>query len=83
MAYTTGRPGDYVCICDRCGEKDYASKMTMEWDGLWLHKIGCFEERQPQDFVRGVPDFQNVPIARPQPADYFIAPNAVTPENLP
>jgi len=31
-----------------------------------------WEIRQPQDFVRGVPDTQITPWTRPEPADYFI-----------
>jgi hypothetical protein len=31
-----------------------------------------WEIRQPQDFVRGVPDTQIAPWLRPEPPDYFI-----------
>jgi hypothetical protein len=33
---------------------------------------GDWEPRQPQDFVRGVADFQAPPFTRPEPADVFI-----------
>lgn len=82
MAVTTFKAGDYVAICDWCGCKDHASNMQMEWDGLFVHKYRCWEARQPQDFVRGVPDFQNVPIPRPQAPDVFVAPGDVTPGDL-
>lgn len=86
MAVTRLREGDYVAICDRCGHKAHASDLQMEWDGLFVHKRGsghkCWEARHPQDFVRGVPDRQNVPIPRPWPADQFIQGN-INPEDYP
>jgi len=32
----------------------------------------CWEPRQPQDFVRGVADYQAPPWTRPEPQDQFI-----------
>jgi hypothetical protein len=32
----------------------------------------CFETRQPQDFVRGVADYQAPPFTRPEQSDQFI-----------
>ena len=31
-----------------------------------------YEPRQPQDFVRGVADFQAPPFTRPEPQDQFV-----------
>lgn len=64
-------PGDYLMVCDRCGFTMRSSESKKTWDGL----IVCpadFETRQPQDFVRGKEDKQNVPEARPRPEDVFL-----------
>lgn len=57
--------GDYNVICDRCGFKYKASETKLEWTGFLVCRT-CYEERHPQDFVRGVKDVQQVPIARPE-----------------
>lgn len=56
--------GCYNMICDKCGKKFKNTSIRVQWDGLQVCK-GCWEIRQPQDFVRGVQDSQQVPIARP------------------
>ena len=56
--------GDWNVICDKCGFKRKASECRMQWDNLFVCKE-CFDVRHPQDSVRGVPDYQAVPIARP------------------
>jgi hypothetical protein len=33
---------------------------------------GDFENRQPQDFIRGVPDYQAPKWTRPEQADQFV-----------
>ena len=51
-------------ICDRCGFKYKSFELFLEWDGLRVcHK--CWEPRQPQDFVRALPDPQPLPWTRP------------------
>lgn len=70
-------PGDWYRICDRTGFKVRAKHTKQEW----THNIvreQSFEERQPQDFVRGVYDYQNVPLPRPRSPDRFINPNLNT-----
>src|SRR6185295_18818765 len=69
---TTYRPGDFLRDCDRCGFTVYASETRKQWDGLIVCAIGCFEERHPQDFVRGRVDRQNVPDPRPVPTARFV-----------
>lgn len=69
---TTYRPGDFLRDCDRCGETVYASETAKQWDGLIVCIIGCFEERHPQDFVRGKVDRQNVPDPRPPGVSRFV-----------
>ena len=63
--------GNWNAICDVCGKQYKSTDLRKRWDNLWV----CFrdyEERQPQDFVRGVADTQVVPWARPQGADTFV-----------
>jgi hypothetical protein len=60
------RMGDYNAICDQCGfkYKRYGDNLKLQWNNL-LTCPKCYEERQPQDFVRGLKDRMTVPIARP------------------
>lgn len=45
----------------------------MEWNGLRVDgKV--WEPRQPQDLVKGVPDIQSVPDARPLGANVYVGP---------
>jgi hypothetical protein len=70
MTYVSG---DFWRICDVCGFKRRASQTSKRWDGLMVCRED-FEERHPQDFVRGRVDRQNVPNPRPEPTDVFIDP---------
>lgn len=59
--------GDWNAQCYQCGRKFKASTMRRNWQGYWV----CpphWEARQPQDFVRGVPDIQSPPWTQPMPA---------------
>jgi len=62
--------GDWEAICDVCGRKYKASKLKQRWDGLMCCPQD-WEIRQPQDFVRGVPDPQLVPWVRDEPQDQY------------
>ncbi len=58
-------PGQWNAICDECGQKFKSSQLMKRWDGLMV----CEQDwniRQPQDFVRGIPDPQATPWSRPQ-----------------
>jgi hypothetical protein len=69
--------GDFWRICEECGFKMRASQTHKRWDGL----IVCdadFEERHPQDFVKGVIDRQTVPDPRPEPVMASIGPLTTT-----
>jgi hypothetical protein len=72
--------GDWKAICDSCGRELKASELRKRWDGFMVC-AGDWEPRQPQDFVRGVADFQAPPFTRPEPADIFIPFNFVTSAN--
>lgn len=69
----TYKPGDFWRICDRSGFKVRASETAREWNGLIVRKED-FEERHPQDFVRGRKDRQRVPDPRPEPTANIIGP---------
>ena len=71
-------PADYLefgkwnVICQRCGVKYKNDEVEQEWTGLLVCKKKCFENRHPQDFVRGVPDDQSVPYTSPEPTDVYV-----------
>jgi hypothetical protein len=53
-------PGDWNAACSMCGRKRKASQLVRNWQGLWR----CPEHneiRQPQDFVRAIPDIVTPP----------------------
>lgn len=64
--------GDWNAICDGCGKKFKASQLRRRWDGFMVCEKE-WEPRQPQDFVRGVPDNMTPPWTRPAPADIFVS----------
>jgi hypothetical protein len=73
------RNGDYNAICDRCGCKFKFSQLKLEWDGLYVCTAnGCWEPRQPQDYVKGVMDNMAVPVSRPDQPNVFIQDEIVT-----
>ena len=63
--------GDWNAICDICGRHVKASELQKRWDGFMVCEMD-FEMRHPQDFVRGVADFQAPPFTRPEAADSFV-----------
>jgi hypothetical protein len=74
------RNGDYNAICDRCGCKFKFSQLKLEWDGLYVCTAnGCWEPRQPQDYVKGVRDDMAVPVSRPDQPAVFLDTLYVTP----
>jgi hypothetical protein len=62
--------GDWNAICDKCGKKFKFSMLKKEWDGLYVCEKD-WEERQPQDYVKGVRDNMSVPVSRPEAPDLF------------
>jgi len=52
--------GNWNARCSLCNRKRKASELVKNWQGMWRcpeHN----EPRQPQDFVRGIPDIQTPP----------------------
>lgn len=65
------RVGDYNAICDVCGRKFKFSRLRQKWDNTWACEQD-WEPRQPQDYLRGIPDNMSVPLSRPdQPAVFL------------
>lgn len=63
--------GNWNVQCYRCGHKRKAGDMWRQWQGFWV----CpehWEPRQPQDFVRNVPDVQAPPWLQPWPDPTFV-----------
>lgn len=65
------KKGSWKVVCDVCGMFYHSSDLKMRWDGL----MTCLQDwniRQPQDFVRGIPDPQAIPWSRPDVAPPFV-----------
>jgi len=63
--------GSWNCICESCGRLVKAGELRQRWDGFMVDER-CWEPRQPQDFVRGVADYQAPPYTRPEQSDQFV-----------
>lgn len=63
-------------VCERCGFVFNLSALRREWTGLKVcsgpNSNHCWEPKQPQLSIRGVPDHQAARGARPEAADVFI-----------
>jgi hypothetical protein len=67
------RPGSFYRSDDRSGFTRRAEDTKKEWTELIVGN-DLWEIRQPQDFVRGVPDDQTVPNPRLVPPAVFVGP---------
>ena len=63
--------GNWKATCDSCGRIFKASELRQRWDGLMVCNAD-WEPRQPQDFVRGVADWQAPAYTRPEASDKFV-----------
>lgn len=73
--------GSFYRVDDRTGFPQRAERTRMEWTGLIVDQAR-WEPRQPQDLVKGVPDIQSVPDARPLSQNIYVGPiSAQTTEN--
>lgn len=52
-------------ICEASGFKVPLSNLVKQWDGAMVDRR-FVDRRNPQDFVRGVPDVQALPFSRPE-----------------
>jgi hypothetical protein len=65
------KPGSFWRIDDRTGFKVRAEHTRKQWNNI-IVRDRSFEERQPQDFVRGRRDDQTVPQPRPRSTNVFL-----------
>ena len=56
--------GSWNVECDRCAEKFKGEELKREWSGFMVCN-SCYEPRNAQDFLRGVPDAKPMPYYRP------------------
>jgi len=68
--------GSFYRTDDRTGFPQRAERTRMEWNGLIVDEAR-WEPRQPQDLVKGVPDLQSVPDARPLGQNVYVGPVSV------
>lgn len=64
--------GQPVAIDPVSGFKVPLSSLVRQWDGEMV-ALEFVDRRNPQDFVRGIPDKMALPFARPESPDVFIA----------
>ena len=65
------QPGGWNAACSMCGAKRKASELVLNWQGQWRcpeHN----EPRQPQDFVRAIPDIQTPPWTQPETETFVL-----------
>lgn len=62
--------GSNNVICDQCGRKFKVKDVKKQWDGLWTCKR-CWDYRNPQEYLRGIPDNQAPLLSRPEAPDTF------------
>lgn len=70
--------GNHWVVCDRCGSDVRSKDSRRTWDGL----VVCpedWEQRHPQDFVRGRTDDMSAKgNVRPEPQDNFVEKTYIT-----
>ncbi|MEY1555325.1 hypothetical protein AB3Y40_06785 [Yoonia sp. R2331] len=83
---TDFEPGTWNAICDRCGFRYKAHKLRKEWTGLRVCDGAgtnhCFDDRHPQERVRGKIDDQAPEWVRPRQDGAVLGANEVTPDDL-
>lgn len=70
------RLGSFYRTSDRTGFPTRAENTRKQWDNLIVEEK-TWEPRQPQDLVKGVPDIQSVPDARPLGQNVYVGPISV------
>lgn len=56
--------GTWNAVCYQCGRKRKANTLLRYWQGYYVCEEH-WEPRQPQDFVRAIPDIQTPPWTQP------------------
>lgn len=75
------KPGSFYRICDRTGFAYRAEGTRKQWNNI-IVRDRSFEERQPQDFVRGRRDDQTVPEPRPRQTNVFLGVQTALAQNV-
>ena len=77
------KSGDHYILCDYSGFKIRRSEARRTWDGYLVRK-DFWEERHPQDFVRGRRDKMSVTPGetRGESTNVFLTDNEVQPGDL-
>ncbi len=65
--------GNWDLRCQECYIKIKSGDARRRWDNL-LVCWRCWEIRNPQDFVRGIPDDSSVPYSTGNPKPIYIGP---------
>ena len=60
--------------CQECYKKMKSTEAMLRWDGFWVGPE-CWEIRNPQDFIRGIPDNPSVPWSTGDPPPIFVSDN--------
>lgn len=71
------REGDHLLICDRSGQRMYASEAQKEWTGAIVNRK-YYKPKHPQLSVRGLTDDRTVGEARPRADTTYIDAGSVT-----
>lgn len=58
--------GNHNAICDVCGFKFKGNELRKRWDNLMVCESD-YEERHPQDLIKGIIDKQTPPYIRDMP----------------
>lgn len=72
--------GQWKAVCDRCGFDFKARQLRKEWTGLRVcsgpDTNDCWEERHPQEQLRGRKDKQSPPWVRPESDGVDVSPGS-------
>lgn len=79
--YKPYKSGDAWGICDVCGFRFYHSQLARRWDGLMTCDAD-FEDRHPQDTIKGVKEKIFIENPRPEVSNKFLAATEVTADDL-
>lgn len=71
------KSGDWKAICDSCGFEFMASELKLRWDGFRVCPKD-WETRNPQDFIRSVPEKITPPWTRSKDGSEWGGPNVTT-----
>lgn len=63
--------GQWNVTCDLCGKKVKSGEAVKTWNNFYVCRHHR-EQRNPQDYLRGIRDNQSVPFSRPQPPYQFV-----------